>query len=137
VGGEKGRDVARMGIHYSPFEKTRISAPAQRFPDLAPKLDRLKARLFDLLPVIRNGYYNREFEGSYSIKKVLPALVPDMSYDCLEIADGDTAIALFARMAMGQYSAAEVGRTREELLKYCHQDTLAMVKLHEALMSCA
>ena len=120
-------------IVYSPFEKTRIGAFQKRFPDLADHLERLKGRLFDLMQVIRRGYYHPDFYGSYSIKQTLPVLVPEMKYEGMEIGDGDTAIARFARMAMGEYSAAEIGQVRAALLEYCGQDTMAMVRLHVAL----
>jgi hypothetical protein len=67
------------------------------------------------------------------IKEVSPVLVSGMDYGGLEIGDGDTVIARFARTAMGEYSAEEEERTRKDLLDYCRQDTLAMVRLHEEL----
>ena len=57
-----------------------------------------------------------------------------MSYEGLEIAGGDAAIAAFTEMALGLLSVEEIGKIRQALLTYCHQDTLAMVKLHEVLM---
>jgi hypothetical protein len=122
-------------VVYSSFEATRISALMERFPDLARPLRAIRARLFDLLAVIRRGFYHHEFGGSFSMKDTLPALVPDMSYDGLGIGDGGTAIARFAKMAMARYSADEAKRVRAELLEYCKQDTLAMVKLHERLLT--
>jgi hypothetical protein len=56
-----------------------------------------------------------------------------MSYSGLEIADGGTAMTVFARAALGQYSAAEWAAIRRNLLTYCGQDTLAMVRVHQAL----
>jgi hypothetical protein len=129
-------DLGEIGsiIVYSPFEKTRIGALGKRFPDLATSLDGLVARLFDLLPVLRKGYYHPEFGGSFSIKKTLPAMVPGMSYNGMEIGDSDTAVARFAKVAMGRCSARQAEAVREDLLRYCKQDTLAMVRLHAALI---
>jgi hypothetical protein len=59
--------------------------------------------------------------------------VPELRYDGLAIADGDTAIARFARAAMGRCSAEEMEQIRKDLLTYCKQDTLAMVRLHDSL----
>ena len=73
------------------------------------------------------------FMGSFSIKRVLSALVPYLSYAGLGVADGDTAIMRFARMARGEVSAEKVAVIRRELLDYCQTDTLAMVRLHETL----
>lgn len=127
--GEKGSIVV-----YSSFEKTRILTLARRFPRISTKLLKLSERLFDLLRVVQDGYYHPSFGGSFSIKVVLPALVPDLRYDGLAIRDGDTAVARFARMALGAGTAAGMRLTRKDLLDYCRMDTLAMVRLHQALL---
>ncbi|MGA2440740.1 MAG: DUF2779 domain-containing protein [Tepidisphaeraceae bacterium] len=128
--GESGSIVV-----YSGFEKTRINGLAARFPKLNSKLVKLTERLFDLLRVIQDGYYHVDFGGSFSIKVVLPVLVPELRYDGLAIGDGDTAIARFARAAMGQCSANELVQLRTDLLAYCAQDSFAMVRVHDALVA--
>lgn len=120
-------------VVYSGFEKTVIGGLIKLFPDLERDLSVLIGRIIDLKKIIENGIYHPDFHGSYSIKDVLPALVPEMSYRGLEIADGGSAIAAFAYMAMGKYSADEVANVKVNLLAYCGQDTLAMVKLHDRL----
>jgi len=120
-------------IVYSSFEKTRITSLKQRFMDLAGPLDQILGRIFDLLPIIKDNIYHPAFRGSFSIKKVLPALVPELSYKNLDIRDGDTAIARFARMAKGGMAEDDIEKTRKSLLDYCCLDTFAMVRLHEAL----
>ncbi len=130
--------IAKLGdrgsiIVYSHFEETRIKALQTAFPDLAAPLQAIIARLVNLLPVVENHVYHPEFRGSFSIKKVLPALVPDLSYAGLDVADGETAITRFARMARGEISDDSVGVTRQHLLDYCKLDTFAMLRLHEAL----
>lgn len=121
-------------VVYSHFEKTRIAALQERFPDLAPQLQAILDRLVDLLPVVQDNVYHPEFRGSFSIKAVLPALIPDLSYKGLAVGDGNTAITRFARMARGEIVGEAAERTRAELLEYCKLDTLAMVRLHEALL---
>jgi Domain of unknown function(DUF2779) len=66
-------------IVYSIFEETRITALRDAFSDLAPQLQAIINRLRNLLPVIEDHVYHPAFRGSYSIKKVLPALVPQLS----------------------------------------------------------
>jgi predicted RecB family nuclease len=122
---------------YSSFEQTRIKALIAAFPELATPLKAILDRLFDLHTCIVNYVCHPDFKGSSSIKKVLPALVPDLSYQELAIRDGDTAITRFARMARGEIAAADVSLTRLELFHYCRLDTLAMVKLHDALFKLA
>ena len=56
-----------------------------------------------------------------------------MSYATLNIKDGDSAMATFANMALGRYTDEETESLKKDLLAYCCQDTLAMVKLHERL----
>jgi hypothetical protein len=68
---------------------------------------------------------------------VLPALIPTLSYRDLEVADGETAIARFARMARGEISGDHTETTRQHLLKSCGLDTFAMVQLHEKLSALA
>ncbi len=60
-------------------------------------------------------------------------LVPDHSYEGLEIANGDDALVTFAKMAQGTMAANEMERKRAALLEYCERDTLAMVRLYEVL----
>jgi len=122
---------------YSSFEKTVINNLSKLFLDLAPDLRNIVVRLVDLAAIIRKNYYHPGFLGSISIKKTLPVLVPESSYEHLSIQDGDTASILFAEMAQGLYSEDECSRIRRDLLAYCRQDTQGMVDLHRALVSIA
>lgn len=121
-------------IVYSSFEKTTISRLKRDFPDLAKRLDVLAERLYDLEVIFKNHFCHPGFHGRTSIKVTLPTLVPELSYSDLEIADGDSASAAFAYLALGRYSEGdETEDMRNKLLRYCERDTLAMVKLHEKL----
>jgi len=133
------KDLEQNGsvIVYSSFEKTTINGLARLYPDLSGKLATLIGRMVDLEAIIRNNYYHPEFQGSTSIKRILPVLVPEMTYDDLEIAEGDSASAAFAYLASGRYDDAEAKSVKRNLLDYCEQDTLAMVKLHEKLSELA
>jgi hypothetical protein len=124
-------------IVYSNFEQTRIKALRAAYPDLAAPLEEILDRLVDLLRIVTEYVYHPDFKGSYSIKKVLPALVPELSYKGLAVADGDTAIMRFARMARGEITGADIWPTRSHLLEYCKLDTLAMLRLHEKLHAMA
>ncbi len=122
-------------IVYSSFEKVVINNLGKLYPSYLPKLNSLIERMIDLEAIIRRNYYHSNFHGSTSIKSTLPALVPDMSYDKLEIADGNSAMAAFAYLAFGRYKdLEEVDSIKRNLLNYCKQDTLAMVKLHQQLI---
>ncbi len=120
-------------IVYGSFEKTIITGLGRVYPDLSRELNSLVDRLVDLEGIVRRNFYHPDFHGSTSIKITLPVLVADMSYNELEIADGDTAMAAFAYMALGKYGDAEVESMRRNLLEYCKQDSLALVNLHQRL----
>ena len=84
-----------------------------------------------LLPVLRDHVYHPEFHGSFSLKVVLPAMVPDVSYEGLVIFDGMVASVEIARLLFvaGKVREDEQARVRGHLLAYCKRDTWAMVKL--------
>lgn len=128
--GESGSIVV-----YSSFEKTQISALAKRFPDLSIQLMKCVERIFDLEHVFKSAYIHPKFCGQTSIKKTLPALVPELSYKTLEIGGGDAAMAAFIKMAKGLCLPKEIENLRKALLTYCQLDTLAMVKLHNVVAS--
>ena len=117
---------------YSGYERQVLRALAAALPRRAGALRAVEARLFDLLPVLRNGYYHPDFRGSFSLKSVLPVLVPGLAYDDLEIADGQAAALRYAG-ALADPDPGQRRRTFAALRAYCARDTLAIVKLREAL----
>ena len=122
------------------FEKGRIREMADAFPDLAGHLLAINEGMRDLIVPFRDGsYYVRAMGGSNSIKAVLPALFPDdpeLDYHALEgVHNGSEAMNAFARLT--EMPAAEAAATREQLLRYCELDTLAMVKIWEKLVEAA
>ena len=130
------RDLGTEGsvLMYTPFEKRIIKGLIEEYPDLGEELNSIISRLVDLEAIIRKNFYHPDFHGSTSIKKTLPALVPELSYDDMEIGEGGTAMTEFAYMAMGKYDQEKMEKIRKDLLAYCKLDTLAMVKLHERLL---
>jgi len=120
-------------IVYSSFESTRLDDLSRWFPKYAKRIDQVKNRLWDLLQVIRSNVYHPHFYGSFSIKNVLPALIPDMSYENMEVADGTEAGLAYEKLIHGKLDSKEKQALRNALLEYCRQDTMAMVKLLEYL----
>ncbi len=118
---------------YSSYEKTITRQLARLLPHHAEALIALSERYVDLLGIVRAHYYHPAFHGSYSLKAVLPALVPDLTYEDLEIRDGSVASLHYARMIEPGVSEAERAELRQALLAYCERDTLAMVRVVEAL----
>ena len=64
-------------------------------------------------------------------------MIPQMNYNELEIGEGGLALSAFAYMAMGLYDEEKVKETKTNLLKYCEQDTLALVEMHKFLYAAA
>ncbi|HIB69636.1 MAG TPA: DUF2779 domain-containing protein, partial [Phycisphaerales bacterium] len=95
-------DERRTIVVYSSFEKTTIRGLAKLLPAFASDLAKLEAKLFDLEPVVRKGLVHPDFGGRSSIKVVLPVLAPDLSYADLEVGDGGSAVAAFAKLASGK-----------------------------------
>ena len=115
------------------FERGRINDLIQFSPQHALPLQKIIDRLKDIMiPFQKRWYYKPEMQGSYSIKKVLPALVPSLSYKDLNIQEGGTASSTFSQMAQGIFNG-DLEQTRQDLLEYCKLDTLAMVKILEVL----
>jgi hypothetical protein len=118
------------------FETSRNREMAARYPVYAGFLEQVNQRIYDLADVFRLGHYlHPDFKGSYSIKNVLPVLVPSLSYEDMEVAKGDDAMMAFWRLVNGELSSAQVESTRRSLLAYCQQDTLAMVEIWRILDS--
>jgi hypothetical protein len=118
------------------FEKGVIRKLADNFEDLAPQLMAIHDNIKDLMiPFSKKDYYTPSMKGSYSIKYVLPALVPDMAQAYKElnyIQNGGDAMQTYPKLATIK-DKEEVEKLRGALLEYCKLDTLAMVKVLEKL----
>jgi len=129
VVGKKGSVLA----YSSGFEAGRLADLAEWLPQYKDEIGSIQDRLWDLLPVIRAHVYDLAFRGSYSLKSVLPALVPDMSYDGMEVAEGNEAGLAWEKMVHAEAGSEERKRLKDALRAYCKQDTLAMVRLIDVL----
>jgi hypothetical protein len=122
-------------VVYSPYEAMHVRALAAQLPRYGAALLALTDRFVDLLAIVREHYYHPAFDGSFSIKRVLPALVPALAYDDLEIRDGNAAALLYLRTVDATVPPEERAALRDALLRYCERDTLAMVRVREALLA--
>lgn len=115
------------------FESRIINDLASAFPEQSPVLLALVDRMVDLMvPFRRREFYHGMMNGSYSIKAVLPALVPGFSYDELDIASGDVAADSWLQMINSSDSDERL-KLYGNLLKYCERDTEAMVRILEIM----
>ncbi len=118
---------------YSDYEKYVLTALAEALPSLRNELMQLTQRLWDLLAVIQVHYYHPSFSGSFSIKSVLPTLVPSLSYEDLDIQNGAMASVMYHHMVFTETDWVERQRIEIALHKYCARDTLGMVELRRVL----
>lgn len=117
-------------VYNAGFETARMSELAIRFPHLSADLLAINARVVDLLPIARERYYHPSQQGSWSIKKVLPAVVPELRYDALEgVQDGGMAMEAFLEAIDPDTKTDRKNQIEQQLLAYCKLDTYAMVRL--------
>lgn len=128
-----GSSEERIVVYNAAFEGSVLRDMANLYVDLAPQLLSIKERLWDLLPVIRNNVYHSDFDGSFSIKAVGPALTRKVSYTGLAIANGSTASDTFLQLVEERMGESAKIQMRRSLLTYCELDTFAMVSLYQAL----
>lgn len=119
-------------VWNAPFERGCNERLAELLPDKAAFLADLNARTVDLMDVFKADYVDPRFAGSTSIKKVLPALCPELSYDQSKVHDGAGAMEAWLRM-IDCGDAAERAAIARELLDYCRLDSLAMVEIFRQL----
>ncbi|MBA3769797.1 MAG: DUF2779 domain-containing protein [Blastocatellia bacterium] len=127
--------IGTVLVWYEAFEKGRNSEMAEMFPEHAEFLNEINAKTFDLMKIFSDRLYiHPEFKGRNSIKKVLPVLVPELSYDNLGVGEGMTAtIKWFRAVKWDSLDDAEREQIFTDLDAYCFQDTLAMVRIVERL----
>jgi hypothetical protein len=117
-------------VWYKPFEYSKTGQLAVDFPQYADKLFAIQSRLVDLMVPFKQGHYRHpEMKGSSSIKKVLPVLIPELSYDDLNIGEGGTASLTYSQLPSMDSETRE--QKIKDLLEYCKQDTWAMVRIWE------
>ncbi|MFA7678009.1 MAG: DUF2779 domain-containing protein [Candidatus Dojkabacteria bacterium] len=155
------RDIPLDGgsiIIWSKFERTQNNAMSRRYPKESEFIENINSRLWDLMEIFQKSMLVLpEFKGSYSIKNILPVLVPELSYKGMPIADGSVAMTKWVQMVYGggitamDYSESEDGfcteaidipkesvnkeEVKKNLLEYCKLDTWAMVKILEKVES--
>ena len=109
---------------------------AAAFPEHAEFLSDLNERVIDLMkPFSDETITDPAFKGSASIKKVLPALVPELAYDDLDIQEGLSASRLWKEVTLTNPEASERDKVYADLVDYCNRDTWAMVAIHRTLMA--
>lgn len=120
-------------IVYGSFEGARLRELAEALPAFRERIESLMGRLVDLHGLLKGGYCHPEMRGSWSLKSVVPAVVPELSYEDLEVKEGASAEAVGAALILGEVSETERPRLIEALRRYCALDTEAMRRIVERL----
>jgi hypothetical protein len=116
------------------FEMGCNKEMGERYPVYRLFMKSVNSRMYDLMNTFKHGYYvHRNFQGSASIKKVLPVLVPKLSYSKLNIHEGGTASESWRVMIDPQTKKSTSKKIYRDLLNYCRLDTLAMVEILKVL----
>lgn len=143
AGPDPRREFVEKLLHYTrmpgtiltynqTFERGVLKDLAALFPEHALALRDRIARVHDLMiPFQNRWFYSPKMNGSYSIKEVLPALAPDLTYDHLAISDGQTASNAYEHMTA--HVEEDHDELRKQMREYCRMDTVAMVRVVEAL----
>lgn len=124
-------------VVYTGYESRILEDLARDLPEFAGAIASVRARLFDLHKVISTHVQHPDFHGSYSLKYVLPALVPDLSYKGLGVQNGETATLRWEEAVYSDAPASVCQAIFDDLRAYCATDTLAMVRLYEELLRVA
>ena len=117
---------------HKSFENNRNSDMADWYPTKANFLNNIIDRTIDLEDIFKGGYVDIGFEGSTSIKKGLPVLVPSLSYAGMGIGSGTDAMDGWVKM-LELKNGPERLKLQNEMLAYCKLDTLAMVRIFETI----
>lgn len=120
-------------VYYAPFERGVLRSLIDAFPQHGEAIEARIDRMVDLIePFKRRAYWHLQMGGSNSLKQVLPVFAPELSYEEMEVSDGDQAMAVFLSLA-GEDDPARIESLRQDLWEYCKLDTLAMVRILDGL----
>lgn len=119
---------SKIIVYNRAFEASRLKELALAFPKYDTEITNRINRIVDLMVPFRDKlYYHKKFEGGYSIKKVAPVMCPEISYQNLEVQNGNTAMMVFS--AMAKMNSEKRHLARRALLEYCYTDVLSMVHI--------
>jgi len=120
-------------VYDALMERNVLNGLKKDFPEYGAAIDSRAARMLDLItPFQERSYYHPAMKNSVSIKNILPALAPELCYSNLPISSGSMAMIAFQSLQQ-ETDMFKILDVRAQLLAYCNMDTLAMVKLFEAL----
>jgi hypothetical protein len=134
IGTEGSIVVCNAAFEKGILEDLQEAFPQEAFPRWEGRFQSFIGRLWDQGKLFQDGHYVHPFqEGSWSLKKVLPAFDPDLRYDDSGVQEGMEAVVEYSRMISPETSESEAREIERNLLEYCERDTWAMVVIHRRL----
>lgn len=132
------KDIGNSGtvlVWYEGFEKARNTELGEMLPEYKEAMEAINDRVIDLMVPFKSKWYDDpRFEGSASIKQVLPVLCPELSYKDLGIQEGGSAQRLWMEAVLDDKRADQKEQILADLIEYCKLDTLAMVEIYRKLL---
>jgi len=133
------QDIGTEGtvlVWYELFEKARNTELGDMLPEYKEAMEAINDRVVDLIIPFKSKWYDDpRFEGSASIKQVLPVLCPELSYKGLGIQEGGSAQRLWMEAVLDGKRDGEKEKILSDLIEYCGLDTMAMVEIYRKLLS--
>ena len=128
-------DTGVVLVWHASFEKQKIAMLADNVPSLSSQLLSLNDRILDLkVPFSKGGYVDKRFNASFSLKKVLPVLAPDLSYSELTVNNGSQVGSQWLEMVQSTDPKVKY-KIMSDLKTYCALDTTGMVRIYQELQS--
>jgi CRISPR/Cas system-associated exonuclease Cas4 (RecB family) len=127
--------VGTILVWHESFEKGRNIELGKLHPEMRNFFIDMNNRIYDLKKIFAKDYLHPDFKGSASIKKVLPVILPKLSYKGLNVSDGTMAMTQWEKSTEKDLPKEEKEQLRKDLLEYCELDTFAMVELYSFLKS--
>ncbi len=143
-------------VYNESFEKSRLKEMAEKYPKYSEFLLKFRDRVVDLYDFFVRGYwYNKDFNGSVSLKTTQPTLIKDPVirswydylpyniYDTLNyktgiIQNGQIALNVYQTLLRKMHSYGDMGdlhdKLIESLLHYCKIDSWGTVILYDIIV---
>ncbi len=124
-------DTGSVIVWNARFEASRNAEIGEYLPEFTDFMASINDRMYDLMMIVKKGHYvDSRFGGSASIKKVLPVMCPELSYNNLAIHEGGTASASWATLTDPTISLEAKEQLKKDMLAYCGLDTYAMIAIY-------
>ena len=116
------------------YEKSCNDRMAEFYPEHKEFLASVNDRIEDLMtPFAKMWFFDKDFMGSASVKKVMPVLAPELSYEELNVGDGLLARRQWTETVLEDKNKFKRTEIMYDLSKYCTLDTFAMARILEEL----